>query len=98
MKTNTLLTIYLLVFLVGIALGSVINPKQENTAYLVKTWNVNEFTASSTIIDNGLYSAIEKCHEKGGVTGLEGSGKQWLTCYKDTTYIYADWKWVYWNF
>jgi hypothetical protein len=65
---------------------------------LVKTWSANEFTASSTVLDNGLYTAIERCTDIGGITGIEGSGKQHLYCYKDTTYIYADWKWVYWNF
>ncbi len=50
--------------LVGIALyvtGSYLFVDTPVEVKLVKTWNVNEFTASSTVLDNGLYTAIERC-------------------------------------
>ena len=51
---------------------------------------------SIKIIGNGLYKAIQKCSNAGGITSLEGSGDIDLTCRTEenygTVYDYIDWE------
>ena len=63
---------------------------------LVKTWELEEIKPFDGFmsIGNGLYGAIEKCHEGGGMTSIQGRLGAEVTCItEDGTYTYENFNW-----